>query len=371
MRFTQHIQTVLQKAGLRHGVMARLARSTWGHDSGIMRSAHATLLTSLTSYALAVVGSGAHDKMFQRIGTQSTNISARRITGVARSARIEVLHMAAGLWAIQNQYLQHIALLFSRSLEATRCSLTARLDEWLCKVYNMPHGFPPSHQPSRPLGLRQRTVAQGIYEWDMAEEWFRAPLATEPKLDEDYETPSVYNSNTKLLRTQPHLRTQLYSFQGVGNWQEAALQILSASGWRPDCTRPAKVNFDRAIPPGCKPGAALIDGGTDNMTWLSDKEIRCAKNLLESTTGILDIQEHSFYKSSIGLSSSYMCTPRGAISTQGWVLGVSNAEYPHPAYVREAPAAHALRLAQKPPGKQPRRKPSTHNNQNPKSPVTT
>ena len=59
LNFTQHIQNVLQKAGLRHGVTARLAGSTWVRDSGLLRRRHAALLTSLAAYALAVVGPGA------------------------------------------------------------------------------------------------------------------------------------------------------------------------------------------------------------------------------------------------------------------------------------------------------------------------
>ena len=103
--FTSHIAEFLQRASLRHGVMARLARSTWGLKAGILRSTSLALLSSLTAYGLGVVGSGAYARAFEKMGTQGVHIAARRITRISRSARLETLHAAAGTWSIHNQYL--------------------------------------------------------------------------------------------------------------------------------------------------------------------------------------------------------------------------------------------------------------------------
>ena len=101
--FAQDIGGVQQKAGLRHGIMARLARSTWGLETGLFRATHSTLLTSLMRYGMRVVDSGAREKASGEMGARSINVSARRITGISRSARLEVLFMAAGSWSVQNQ----------------------------------------------------------------------------------------------------------------------------------------------------------------------------------------------------------------------------------------------------------------------------
>ena len=57
--FEEHIMNVLSKANIRHEIMARLAKSTWGLEAGIMRTTHKALLSSLTGYGLVVYGSGA------------------------------------------------------------------------------------------------------------------------------------------------------------------------------------------------------------------------------------------------------------------------------------------------------------------------
>ena len=56
--FGAHYDQVSRKAGIRHGIMATLARRAWGLEVGIMRSAHSALLTSLLTYGLAAIGGG-------------------------------------------------------------------------------------------------------------------------------------------------------------------------------------------------------------------------------------------------------------------------------------------------------------------------
>ena len=54
-----HIADVLQRANVRHGVTLRIARSALGLDVGLLCPTHATLLTSLADYELAVIGFGS------------------------------------------------------------------------------------------------------------------------------------------------------------------------------------------------------------------------------------------------------------------------------------------------------------------------
>ena len=96
MCFVDHIQGGLNRANVRHGVVARLARSTWGLWVRVLRATHSALLTNLSSYGLVVVGSGAYEVGWRRLNVQLANVSARRIVGIGQSAQLTALHIAAG-----------------------------------------------------------------------------------------------------------------------------------------------------------------------------------------------------------------------------------------------------------------------------------
>ena len=99
--------------------------------AGLLRSTDAALLTSLTTYGLAAEGSRAYEKTFGQISTPGADISTRRIAGIGRSAKLGTLHMAAGLWAMQNQNLPHVALLLTSTLAGTECTLANIPQKWL------------------------------------------------------------------------------------------------------------------------------------------------------------------------------------------------------------------------------------------------
>ena len=128
---------MLERARARHGIMARLARSSWGLEVGVLRTAHTALLTSMVRYALVTVGSGAYEAHLQRLETQHANISARRITGISRSARLMTLHMCADVRLVRNLYTRQCALLLDRALRASSCSLQTRMLEELRREYQM------------------------------------------------------------------------------------------------------------------------------------------------------------------------------------------------------------------------------------------
>ena len=249
MGLAHHIGGVLQRAVLRHWVMARLARSTWGLEAGILRSAHATLLTSLTAYALAVVGSGAYEKKFRKLGTRSTNVSARRITGAGRSARLETLHMAPEIWSITNQYLQHVAFLMVPAVTATECSRTDRPNGWLQRVYGAVEGFFPERRVLQLEGLRRRTVGEGVRDTDLGEEWIHFTPGSLNAPGEELQVESLYYTDPRIFRQHRELRAQTYSFGASASWYTVGLQVLVAAGWRPDCTAPEHVNVGRSAPP--------------------------------------------------------------------------------------------------------------------------
>ena len=85
---------------------------------GVLKATHAALLTSLSGYGLATVGSGVYDGGLRSLEMQLANNSARRLVGIGRSAILAALHMTAGVLSAHNQYLKACALLLSRAPRA-------------------------------------------------------------------------------------------------------------------------------------------------------------------------------------------------------------------------------------------------------------
>ena len=221
--FVIHIAEVLRRTSMRHGVMARLPRITWGLEAQLLQSTHAALPTSLTSYGLAVVGSGAYAKALEKMGARGADFAARRRTGISRSARLETSYMTAGVWSKRNQYLQNVALLFPSVLEATACSPTTRAREWLEAAYAVTgrSGFRGYQRFFRPDALRRRTIVRGAQECEVCEKWYHFPLGVSPVLGERHRVESVCHANKHIPHESPEMRPGCYSFEELENWQKA------------------------------------------------------------------------------------------------------------------------------------------------------
>ena len=133
----KQVDSVMRRVLVRQGVMAQLAKRKWGLEVGILRSTHATLITSLISYGLVAVGSTAYEGLLDRLEAQYTNIVARRIVGVDKTARLEVLHMVAGVMTVRNKYLQHCGLMVDRTLRGHNGVAQQEMQEWVNAKYGM------------------------------------------------------------------------------------------------------------------------------------------------------------------------------------------------------------------------------------------
>ena len=130
-----HYNQVSRKAGIRHGIMASLAQRKWGLEVGILRSAHSALLTSLVTYGLAATGGSMYESALGRLEAQQTNISARRITGVSRTARLAILHMVAGITTARNLYIQQCGIAIDRAVRTHNSRIKSATEEWLRRLY--------------------------------------------------------------------------------------------------------------------------------------------------------------------------------------------------------------------------------------------
>ena len=77
MGFEEHVGAVIGRTTTRHGVMAQLARTTYGLEAGLLRSTHKALITSVVVFGLTSVGGFAYEKLIGRLEAQSSNVAAR------------------------------------------------------------------------------------------------------------------------------------------------------------------------------------------------------------------------------------------------------------------------------------------------------
>ena len=59
--FSEQVGSLLNKANVRRGIMARLITGTWGSETGLLRSTHSAVLIRTTDYGLEVCCWGANE----------------------------------------------------------------------------------------------------------------------------------------------------------------------------------------------------------------------------------------------------------------------------------------------------------------------
>ena len=135
LSYARHVEVLVGKAGVRHGVLSRLTRSNWGLETNILRVANEALLTSLTRYCLAMIGSGLYEDDFRTLETRHTHIGARRVGGLGMSARIETLIMVANTKSARNLFFLQCANKLDKCLRAFGSSILDSVNEWLSEIF--------------------------------------------------------------------------------------------------------------------------------------------------------------------------------------------------------------------------------------------
>ena len=163
LTFESHCERLMGRSKVRHGALAKLARSNWGLETGILWATYNALLVSVTRSGLATVGSGMYETHFRQMDTKHTNIAARRIAGMGISARLETLHVMAGTLSTAYLYLQTCAGLPDRALRADSSTVRTRLYRWLCGTFRVEswEGRPP--RVERGSIHSRRTWTKGIW----------------------------------------------------------------------------------------------------------------------------------------------------------------------------------------------------------------
>ena len=340
LSFRAHVDNLISKAKIRHGVMAALAKTNWGLETNVLRLTNSALLVSLTRYALPIVGAGMYEEDFRKIETRHTNTVARRITGVGRSARRDTMFMTAGIQSAQNLFLYSCAVLLDRSLRAYGSSINSRLRGWLSRLYQI-ETWSPEVIKVHPSGilLNRRGTRADFWEFDVEESWLCSLLPKMPLLPERFVPISVFHSRAEELNN-PHAAMMTYDFRDISAWYEIGLQFLATSGWGPECAQAEGCDLERfAFPNGDIPPLIIIESKR-KMRWLS-------KNFPKlDYSNILDICVNTFYEKNLGVSCAYIGRADAEVGCQGWVFGWDNMGLT-PIYVREFALFHGLTIIDK------------------------
>ena len=304
---------MLTRANVRHSIMARLARSSWGLEIGVLRTAHTTLLTSLSRYALTTIGSCAYESGLRSLETQHTTVSARRIAGVGHSARIAALHMCTDVKSTHNLYIPQCALMLDRALRTGDCMFQTQMRNLLEEQYQVAHWEPKWVQVGLPP---QKTLSSKAAPDGPAgspkELWTVNLLPTVPKNSALLEPASTYYTHAAEIPANRDLLQRTCTFQDTGAWWRVGLQILTASGWRPDCAMVEACNVARAAPPPMRAKAPIIIGAPDAMRRYPDAVKESMTILLEGPeahTLAGDIE--TTFCDSEGISCAYAKTQSG------------------------------------------------------------
>ena len=247
--FAEHFDRVLEKAKTRMSIIGKTEGYKWGLESRMIKIVGQALITSLLRYGYAIVGSGLWDKHLKQWDTCITNVLARRILGVGPPARLPVLRATAGLVAAHNMYSQHCGDLVNLALRASGSTIRTRLAEWMRTAYGVESW---QTEVARLDPTREGTPHIGrlrFLDYDVTTTWLFQVLPSTPWLPSQLHVRSVFHTDAAELEAKSNLKGLTYTFADTRSWVETGVQILAASGWRPDCTLCSEINLEKALPP--------------------------------------------------------------------------------------------------------------------------
>ena len=360
--FQGQLRAVLDKARVRLALLTRIAGTSWGVETNTLRQTYDALLTSTIRYGLVLMGSGLFEDHLSRIETRLTNIAARRVVGVGGSARLMVLHIAAGVQSARNLYILNCAFMMDRAVRTHNSSISASLRSRLAQRFNVPNWKMKKTAITDIPGLRLRMGLKGIVETLINEEWYAELLDYAPGVPTRCSATSIFHTNAKELRTVPGFCSRTYSFKDTDSWFDVGMQVLHLIGWRGDSAQPEEINIMKCLPPGNAKGFLVVENaarmrwspagggeiGSQNKSKIGtgnimpkDKNMQRNENLQVQT---LVVAVGNFFQQHVGATCSYMRDPGGNVTTQGWIRGEAVPDTPIPACIEIMGLCHALEL---------------------------
>ena len=132
-----------------------------------------------------------------------------------------------------------------------------------------------------------------------------------------------------------------FTFDGATKWFEVGLQVLLASGWRPDCVMGEVEDVTRVVPPAGAPRRPMVFGAPHATKWLSAEDLEHVGRTAETAVRVLEVEVCSFFEEGVGYTCACCRGPEGRALAQGWVVGADNSLVA-PTFLSEAAAFHAL-----------------------------
>ena len=130
-------------------------------------------------------------------------------------------------------------------------------------------------------------------ESDVAERWMVSLLEQAPAEMSGFRPVSTFYTEADLIVANTELVDRTYAYKGTGVWWRVGPQILTVSGWRPDCARLERTNVARAEPPRVQFSAPIVIGSPDATRWYSDAARETLVKLLNTASRVLRIEVES------------------------------------------------------------------------------
>ena len=331
------VEDLLARSQLRQGILAKLARTTWGLETSVLRITHDALISSILRYGLTIVGSCCPDDLANRIDVAIINVAARRVSGLPLSTRIEVLHFISGTHSYRNLYVQHCAVFLHQCLQGHDSQIRYRLVQELQETYQTTRLEPEAQQIPFDIGETFVSDCSGIPVHLLQNTKWMGNFYVKPL---NYEhiaaVPSTYVAHAAELKRSAAHRESTYTFAQTYSWLDVALQVLTQGGWRPECSRPQTPNIQRMVPPN----EHLAHFYTDRELSQMDEYItREGNQILTSRIGITS----GVVRADEVLPTIATLAKNGRERfTSGFVHGRHTGDE-LPAFMQEASVLHALR----------------------------
>ena len=212
------------------------------------------VITSLLRYALVKTGSTFPPDLVRKVHTQITNVAARTIGGVRRTARLECLHFTMQNMPSMNLYVAHCAAFLDGRIRAHNSSKERLIVELRPYYENESFGISTGNIITPYTEIRERRPKEILQEKWLNSMWSFKTYRRKRT------TPKIDGANSTFV-----CRAGVYNFSDAYEWLDVALKVLIPIGWTPECSEGQLRNIAQALPPKTKPNHLHI-GSIVNKT---------------------------------------------------------------------------------------------------------
>ena len=328
--------------------MATLAKRSLGLEVSILRSTHKALITSLMAYGLTATGGQMYADPLHRMETQHTNIAARRITGISRSSRLEILHITADVISAHNLLIRQCGISIDKALRISDSGAKNDMESWINPLFRMSNWNSKLKEVDTEDFLIPHwgtNAHEEIWSVKVEERWLVRLLEKEPRFvgGPNYTVQSIFHTETELLADHPEDGAKTFKFGNTRSSRETGLQVLLAANWRPDCAETQDIFVERLPPPSTRKLARIMIGPPASNATLTKEEVYAMDDNPPAPGNAINIEVMARSWNGLYITLAYIHHPDGSVATEGRFLGKHKGKG-FPQYVKESTLMHALDL---------------------------